>query len=85
MDCQGFGRQKGQKEAFRGHEFAVSLLRKVQLQIAVNDQFVEPTVDAIIKGGRSGEKGEIGDGKVFVLSVDETYEIGRGIHGPEAV
>ena len=59
MDCQGFGRQKGQTEVYRGHEFTVNLLRKVQLQIAVNEEFVEPTIRAIIEGGRTGEKGEI--------------------------
>ena len=71
MDCQGFGRQKGQTEVYRGHEFTVNLLRKVQLQIAVNDDFVEPTVNAIIKGGRSSDKGEIGDGKIFILPMDD--------------
>src|SRR5215467_4305560 len=60
MDVQGFGRQKGHTEVYRGHEFSVNLLRKVQLQIAVNDQFVEPTIQAIIKGGRTGASGEIG-------------------------
>src|SRR5260370_9981126 len=71
MDVQGFGRQKGNTETYRGHEFAVNLLRKVQLQIAVNEDFVQPTVDAIIKGGRSGESGEIGDGKIFVLPLED--------------
>ena len=60
MDVKGFGRQKGQTEVYRGHEITVNLLRKVQLQIAVNDHFVEPTINAIIKGGRSGSAGEIG-------------------------
>ena len=54
-DVQGFGRQKGHTEIYRGHEYTVNLLRKVKLQIAVNDEFVEPTVKAIIKAGRSGE------------------------------
>ena len=57
MDCQGFGRQKGHTEVYRGREFSANLLRKVQLQIAVNEDFVEPTIEAIIQGGRSGEKG----------------------------
>ena len=65
MDVQGFGRQRGHAEIYRGHEIAVNLLRKVQLQIAVNDEFVEPTISAIVKGGRSGDRGEIGDGKIF--------------------
>ena len=55
MDVQGFGRQKGQTEVYRGNEFSVNLLRKVQLQIAVNEEFVEPTISAIVKGGR-GQK-----------------------------
>jgi len=85
MDVQGFGRQKGHTEVYRGHEFTVNLLRKVQLQIAVNDDFVEPTVDAIIKGGRSGEKGEIGDGKIFVLPLDDCIRIRTGERGKEAI
>src|SRR5687768_10255069 len=56
LDCQGFGRQKGQTELYRGHEYKVNLLRKVQLQIAVNDDFVEPTIAAIIKGGRTANR-----------------------------
>src|SRR5207244_6525425 len=57
MDVQGFGRQKGYTEVYRGHEFTVNLLRKIELQIAVNEDFVEPTVNAIIKAGRSGADG----------------------------
>ena len=85
MDCQGFGRQKGRTGVYRGRELSVNLLRKVQLQIAVNDQFVEPTIKAIIQGGRSGEKGEIGDGKVFVLPLDDCIRIRTGERGTEAI
>ncbi|MCG8587599.1 MAG: P-II family nitrogen regulator [Pirellulales bacterium] len=85
MDCQGFGRQKGHAEVYRGHEVAVNLVRKVQLQIAVNDDFVEPTVNAIIKGGRTGDKGEIGDGKIFVLPLEDCVRIRTGERGPEAI
>ena len=85
MDCQGFGRQKGQTEVYRGHEFTVNLLRKVQLQIAVNEEFVQPTVDAIIKAGRTGDKGEIGDGKIFVLPMDDCIRIRTGERGPDAI
>ncbi len=85
MDCQGFGRQKGHTEVYRGHEFSVNLLRKVQLEIAVNDEFVEPTVEAIIKGGRSGEKGAIGDGKIFVLPLEDCIRIRTGERGREAI
>jgi nitrogen regulatory protein P-II 2 len=85
MDCQGFGRQKGHTEVYRGHEFSVNLLRKVQLMIAVNEDFVEPTIDAIIRGGRTGEKGEIGDGKIFVLPMEDCVRIRTGERGPEAI
>ncbi len=85
MDVQGFGRQKGQTELYRGHEIGVNLLRKVQLQIAVNDEFVEPTVTAIIKGGRTGDQGEIGDGKIFVLPLEDCVRIRTGERGPEAI
>jgi nitrogen regulatory protein P-II 1 len=85
LDCQGFGRQKGQTELYRGHEYKVNLLRKVQLQIAVNDNFVEPTIAAIVKGGRTGEKGEIGDGKIFVLPLDDCVRIRTGERGREAI
>lgn len=85
MDCQGFGRQKGQTEVYRGHEFTVNLLRKVQLQIAVNEEFVEPTVEAIMKAGRTGEKGQIGDGKIFVVPMDDCIRIRTGERGPDAI
>ncbi|MFV2069449.1 MAG: P-II family nitrogen regulator [Pirellulales bacterium] len=85
MDVQGFGRQKGHTEVYRGHEIAINLIRKVQLQIAVNDEFVEPTVSAIIEGGRTGESGEIGDGKIFILPLDDCVRIRTGERGKEAI
>jgi nitrogen regulatory protein P-II 2 len=85
LDCQGFGRQKGRTGVYRGHEFGVNLLRKVQLQIAVNDEFVDDTVAAIENGGRSGEQGEIGDGKIFVLPMDDCIRIRTGERGAEAI
>ncbi len=81
MDVQGFGRQRGQTEVYRGHEFAVNLVRKVQLMIAVNEEFLEPTVDAIIRGGRTGAAGEIGDGKIFVLPLEDCIRIRTGERG----
>ena len=74
LDVQGFGRQRGHVESYRGHEIAVNLLRKVQLQIAVN-----------VKGGRTGEEGEIGDGKIFILPMDECVRIRTGERGREAI
>lgn len=85
MDVQGFGRQKGQTEVYRGREITVNLLRKVQLQIAVNDDFVEPTIDAIVAGGRTGDSGQLGDGKIFVLPMDDCIRIRTGERGPEAI
>ncbi|MFT5523607.1 MAG: nitrogen regulatory protein P-II 2 [Pirellulaceae bacterium] len=85
MDCQGFGRQKGQTQSYRGHEISVNLLRKIQLQIAVNDQFVAPTIQAILKGARSGDTGAIGDGKIFVVPMDDCVRIRTGERGNEAI
>ncbi len=85
MDVQGFGRQRGHTEVYRGHEFTVNLLRKVQLMIAVNEEFLEPTVDAIIGAGRSGPTGEIGDGKIFVLPLEDCIRIRTGERGSEAI
>ena len=55
-DVQGLGRQKGHTEVYRGHEYEVNLIRKVKLEIAVNEEFVEPTIEAIIRGGRTGDR-----------------------------
>src|SRR5476649_791223 len=84
-DVQGFGRQKGHTEIYRGHEYTVNLLRKVKLEIAVNDEFVEPTVNAIIKAGRTGEEGKVGDGKIFILPLQDCIRIRTGERGPEAI
>ena len=84
-DVQGLGRQKGHTEVYRGHEYQVNLLRKVKLEIAVNDEFVEATIEAIIKGGRTGQEGKIGDGKIFILPMDEVIRIRTGERGSEAV
>ncbi len=84
MDVQGFGRQRGQTEVFQEREFAVNLVRKVQLTIAVNDEFLEPTVKALIKGGRTGA-GEIGDGKIFILPLEDCLRIRTGERGGEAI
>lgn len=84
-DVQGLGRQKGHTEVYRGHEYQVNLLRKVKLEIAVNEEFVQPTVDAIISGGRTGEEGKIGDGKIFILPLEEVVRIRTGERGSEAI
>ncbi|MBY0587348.1 P-II family nitrogen regulator [bacterium] len=85
MDAQGFGRQKGYTEIYRGREFTGNLLRKVELQIAVNDDFLERTVHAIIEAGRTGDQGKVGDGKIFVLPIEDCIRIRTGERGPEAI
>ena len=84
-EVKGFGRQKGHTEIYRGHEYTVNLLRKVQLMIAVNEEFLQPTIDAIIRGGRTGAVGEIGDGKIFVLPLEDCIRIRTGERGGEAI
>ncbi|HYW79513.1 MAG TPA: P-II family nitrogen regulator [Thermoguttaceae bacterium] len=85
MDVQGYGRQRGKTEVYRGHEFTVNLLRKVQLMIAVNEEFLEPAIETIIKAARTGEAGEIGDGKIFVLPLEDCIRIRTSEHGSEAI
>ncbi len=85
VDVQGFGRQKGQSEIYRGHELTVNMMRKVQLQIAVNEDFVEPTVAAIVEAARTGAEGRIGDGKIFILPLEDCVRIRTGERGPEAI
>lgn len=80
----GCGAQKGYHESYRGVGFEVNLLKKVRLEIAVNDEFVETTIDAIIKGAKTGD-GEIGDGKIFVLDMAECIRIRTGEKGADAI
>ena len=85
MDCQGFGRQKGHGPMTDAAELTVNLRRKIQLQIAVNQEFVDPTISALVEGGRTGSDGEIGDGKIFVLPLDDCIRIRTGERGPDAI
>ncbi len=78
----GCGQQRGFKETYRGAEFEVQLLKKIRLEIAVNDEFVERTRDAIIEGARTGE---FGDGVIFVVELAECYRIRTGESGSPAV
>ena len=84
-DVQGFGRQRGHTEIYRGQEYQTNLLRKLKLQIAVNDVFVEPTIAAIIAGARSGPEGKVGDGKIFVMQLIDCVRIRTGERGGEAI
>ena len=84
-DAQGFGRQRGQREMYRGHEYATTLLRKIALEVVVNDDFLERTVETIVNVARTGPEGTIGDGKIFVLPAEEAIQIDDGSRGPGAV
>ena len=78
----GHGKQMGVTEFYRGVKETGNLLRKVRLEIAVNEKFVEPTIKAIIKGAKSGN---IGDGKIFVLDLHRCIRIRTEEEGPEAI
>ena len=78
----GCGQQKGYVEAYRAAIAEVNLLKKVRLAIAVNDEYIQPTVDGIIAGARTGH---IGDGKIFVLPMDECIRIRTGETGFDAI
>ena len=80
----GHGRQAGEVEYFRGAPVRHNLVQKTQLMIGVNDPYVEPTIQAIIEGGRTGD-GEIGDGKIFVVPLEECVRIRTGERGGAAI
>lgn len=78
----GRGRQRGVSEVYRGHKEVGSLLKKVKIEIAVNEKFLRPAVDAVIQGARTGQ---IGDGKIFVLDLQECLRIRTGETGGVAI
>ncbi|MGA1824009.1 MAG: P-II family nitrogen regulator [bacterium] len=78
----GCGQQKGYTETYRGVIHEVNLMKKVRLDIAVNENFVKPTIDAIIKGAKTGE---IGDGKIFVTELPQCIRIRTGETGEKAI
>jgi len=82
LNVIGCGQQMGYRETYRGVPTEVNLLKKVELQIAVNEAFVEPTIAAIIRGARTGK---IGDGKIFVLDLPECVRIRTGERGGAAI
>lgn len=78
----GCGQQAGYTETYRGNVFEVNLLKKIRLEIAVNDNFVDKTVQAIIKGARTGN---IGDGKIFIFDLPQCIRIRTGEEGSESI
>lgn len=81
-EVMGHGRQKGVTEVYRGMKESGNLLRKIKLEIAVNDSFVEPTIKAIINGAKTGE---VGDGKIFVHNLEQCIRIRTEESGPIAI
>ncbi len=81
-EVKGFGRQKGHTELYRGAEYVVDFLPKVKLEIAVDDSLMEQTIEAITKAANTGK---IGDGKIFVMPLEEVVRIRTGETGPEAL
>lgn len=84
-DAMGYARQRGQDETYRGSEYKINLLRKVALEIAVNDDFVERTIDCLLQVARTGGGGTIGDGKIFVLPMEQAIQVSDGTEGPGAI
>ena len=74
-EVKGFGRQKGHTELYRGAEYVVDFLPKIMIEIVVNEEQVDPAIDAIIKAARTGK---IGDGKIFVMPVEQVVRIRTG-------
>ncbi len=81
-DVMGFGRQKGHTENFLGKEYEINFTRKVKIEIALNDEFLQSTIDTIQKVAQTGK---IGDGKLFVLPLDDVMRLRTGETGPEAI
>jgi len=81
-EVKGFGRQKGQTEIYRGAEYAVSFLPKVKIEVVVTDGQVEPAIEAIVKSARTGK---IGDGKIFVTTIEQAIRIRTGESGIDAL
>ena len=81
-EVKGFGRQKGHTELYRGAEYVVDFLPKIKIEITVTDEMVEKVVEVIVAAANTGR---IGDGKIFVLPLDEAVRIRTGERGPDAV
>jgi nitrogen regulatory protein P-II 1 len=82
VEAQGFGRQRGHTEIYRGAEYQVDFVPKVQVEVVVDDGEVQPVVDAILGSARTGK---IGDGKIWVFPVEQVVRIRTGEMGPDAI
>ena len=81
-EARGFGRQKGHTELYRGAEYVVDFLPKVKIEVVVADDLVEKTIEAIVGAAQTGR---IGDGKIFVIPVEDAVRIRTGERGPNAI
>jgi nitrogen regulatory protein PII len=81
-DVQGFGRQRGHTEVYRGAEYQVDFVPKVKIEVLAHDDQVQQIIDAVLKTARTGK---IGDGKIFVMPAEEVYRIRTGERGPDAI
>ncbi len=84
-NVSGHGRQLQQEEIYRGQRVVPNLVPNIRLEIAVNDDFVKPTVDTILKASTPNESGMIGSGKIFVLPLEEVVRLRTGETGPDAI
>jgi nitrogen regulatory protein P-II 2 len=84
-EAQGIGRQRGHTEVYRGHEYHINFIHKVKLEIAVDDKYVDPTIEAIANAARTGAEGKIGDGKIFILPLEDVVRIRTRERGSEAL
>lgn len=82
IEAKGFGRQKGHTELYRGAEYVVDFLPKVKIELIIEDAMVEKTVEAIINAARTGK---IGDGKIFITTVEDVIRIRTGERGSDAI
>ena len=81
-EVKGFGRQKGHTELYRGAEYVVDFLPKIKLEMAIDDALLETVIDAIVRASKTGK---IGDGKIFVTTIEQAIRIRTGESGPEAL
>jgi nitrogen regulatory protein P-II 1 len=82
LEAKGFGRQKGHTELYRGAEYVVDFLPKVKIEVVVPDDQLDPTIEAIIDAAKTGK---IGDGKIFVSTIEQAIRIRTGEEGPDAL
>ena len=81
-EVRGFGRQKGHKEAYRGTEYTIEFVPKTKIEVVVSDAMADKVIETII---RTAKTGSIGDGKIFILPVDDAIRIRTGERGPQAI